>query len=469
MAKKIKLDSGYTNAFMPIGMRGRMSNYGSEMMAGNALLPQTVLQSAYIHNGFARIICDTPAEEMTRAGFDIEGLSEDLEQEINSVLEELDASKHFNEAIKWRNAFGGGLIVLGLDDGGELSEPLNEDNLNTIDFMRVYDSFEAYAYSRYDDPKESKYGKIETWQVSPKSGGSSYVVHETRVLVLDGESVPNDVRVSNNGWGASKIQNCFVQLVRLDTSYKWALLLLERMQQAVHGIPNLSDQVSTPEGEALVTKRVNVVDTVRSALNTVVIDAEETYTINSLSLTGVKDIVETNAEALGSVAHMPTFIIMGRTVGGLGGNGESSQAGWHAQVESWQNDQYKKPLDRLISLIILCKSDGETDGGKYTIKFNPLYTLNAKEKAEVDLKKEQTKKAEMDTIMVAVNGGLMDQDEARNLIREEYDLVGDAPEPEPAQAPDPLILNEGQRIVPHPNAPKALPVGKTKKIAGKAK
>jgi len=271
--KTLRVDDGYMNAFMPT--RGRMGNYSSEMMAGGMLLPQTILESSYIHNGFARLICDVVAEEMTRAGFDIDGLEESKEESIKSRLEELEATKRFNEVIKWRNAFGGGLIVLGLNDGGELIDPLNEERLSSIEFMRVYDRYEAICARRYDDPMNAKHGEIETWQVSPKSGGASYEVHESRVLVFDGESVPNNIRVSNNGWGASVIQKCFVQLQRLDKSYKLQLLLLERMQQAVHGIPNLSDQVSTKEGEDLVRKRIDIVDSVRGALNTVVIDAAE--------------------------------------------------------------------------------------------------------------------------------------------------------------------------------------------------
>ncbi|MES2180709.1 MAG: DUF1073 domain-containing protein [Pseudomonadota bacterium] len=464
----VRLDNGYLNAFMPSGIRGRMDNYSAEMMAGGSLLPQTILQSCYIHNGFARIICDTPAEEMTRAGFDIDGLSEDVEKTVNSKLEELDAVKHFNEAIKWRRAFGGGLIVLGLQDGGVLEEPLNEPAINAIEFMRVYDRYEAFSYQRYNDPADAKYGKIELWQVSPKSGGTSYLVHESRVLVFDGESVPSDIRVSNQGWGASVIQNCFKELMRLDSSYKWSGLLLERMQQAVHGIPDLSTQVADPQGEANIVKRLAIVDRVRSSLNTIAIDALETYEVKSMSLTGVKDILESHAEALSAASRIPTFILMGRTVGGLGGNGDSSRKGWEAQVESWQNDQIRKPLDRLISLILLVESAGSTDGGDYTIEFCPLSKMSKSECADVELKEAQAKKSQIDAIMVGVNGGLMDQNEGRAVIADEYELVGDAPEPvdEPVS---PMVLNPGQKLVDpvagqHNPAP---PVGKPK--AGKTK
>jgi len=442
--KTLRVDDGYFNAFMPNARRGRSTNYSAEMMAGGHLLSQPILESAYIHNGFARLICDTAAEEMTRAGFEIEGLEESLTESIKSRLEELEATKRFNEAIKWRNAFGGGIIILGLDDGGTLKDALNEKNVKGVEFMRVYDRYEAICDKRYDDPNNAKYGEVEIWRISPKSGGSSYEVHESRVLVFDGESVPNSIRVANDGWGASVIQKCFTQLSRLDKSYKLQLLLLERMQQAVHGIPNLSDQVSTKEGEDLVRKRIDIVDSVRGALNTVVIDADESYEIKGMTLSGVKDITESNIEALSAVSQHPTFL-MGRIIGGLGGN-DSSKEGWYSQVEAWQNDQYRKPLDRLISLILLASSDGTSDGGEYTIEFCPLAPPSEKDEAEIEYKEAQTKKVEAETAAIYVNLGAIDQDEVRENIREEYDLIGDMPEPEPEPL-SPMVLNPGQTLV----------------------
>lgn len=455
--KKVRFDNGYMNSFMPTRQRGRMSNYSSEMMAGGELFTQPLLLAQYIHNGFARLICDKPAEAMTSSGFEIDGLTDDVSDSIKSKLEELDQTKHFNEAFKWRRAFGGALIVMGINDGGDIAEPVNEENIKSIEFLKVYDRFEAYAGDRYEDVKNPKFGKVEFWKIQSSDGMQGYDVHETRVLIFDGESVTNDVRRGNDGWGASVIQNCFKELIRLDKSYALSVLLLERMQQAVHGIPDLSEQVSTPEGEQNVTKRVDVVDRVRGALNTVIIDAAETYEIKSLSISGVKDILEVEAEALSAVSNVQTFILMGRNVGGLS-SGSSNLEAWVNQVSAWQNDQYRKPLDRLISLIRRAETEGETDGGKYTIEFNPITKISEKDQAEIDYKKEQTAKTKADTLKIYADLGSIDEDEIREEIREDYHLIGDAPEPEP-DAPKPVVLNPGQTLVDPTPGQTGLPVG----------
>lgn len=443
--RKIRFDNGYLNAFMPT--RGRMTNYSAEMMGGGYLLSQPVLQSSYIHNGFTRIVVDKPAEEMTRAGFDIVGLDESMQDTVYSRLEELNATHHITDAIKWRRAFGGGLIVLGINDNQNVDQPLNEDKVTGVEFMRVYDRFECTVHKRYDDPNKAEYGNIEFWQISPRTGVTSYLVHESRVLVFDGESIPNDIRISNDGWGASVTQSCFVQLARLDSAYKWSLLMLERMQQAVHSIPGLSQQIDTPEGEALVTKRVQIADSVRNSLNMIVIDGEEEYTVTSLTLSGINDIVDRFLRSLSAVSSVPAFLL-GENITGMN-TGSSNKEGWYAQVESWQNDQLRKPLDRLISLIILGESKGTTDGNEYTLEFKPLFTPTDSEIAT-------NNKSEADTLVAYIGVGVMDVDEAREVIRAKFNLTGDAPEPEPEPDPvlDPITLKPGERLVPHPGAVK---------------
>lgn len=449
-AEVTRNDSGYMNALLPSGVGNRMGNYSSDMMAVTGIINYLLLQNMYLCNGFARTIVDIPAEEMTRAGFEIDsdeddgGISDDDIKAIKSKLEELDWAKYSTDALKWRGAFGGGFIVMGIKDGGKLQDELNEPNVQDIEFLRVYSNAEVTVNTRYDDINNPKFGKPELYLVSGKDGGISYLVHETRALIFDGESVPNDVRVANNGWGASTIQKCYKQLIRLEECQRLSPLLLERMQQAVHGIPNLSEQVDTPEGEAAVVRRIQVVDTVRGVRNTVVIDALETYEIKSMSLSGVKDILDKALNALSAVSGVPTSLL-GEFVGGLS-NGDSNKEGWYANIEGWQIERLKKPLDRIISIIHLAATGGKTDGGIYTIKFCPLFKLSDKDQAEIEYKKEQAAKSKADTLNVYMTANVMDQNEARDFIAEDYDLKGTAPElPETPAAP--MVLNPGQKVV----------------------
>lgn len=457
MPKNVRYDGNFESAF------GRPSRGRDNMLNGNYYVNEMTLQSQYIHNGFARTICDVPAEEMTRAGFTIKGdsITEDEKQALQSKLEELNAMEHFADALKWRRAFGGAIIVMGLDDGGELEDELDESRLKGIDFMRVYDRFEAYPESRYEDPSNKKYGEVELWKIQPKNNVQPYNIHETRVLVFDGESVPNYVRYSNDGWGASTIQACLVQLKRLDTAYKLCNMLLERMQQAVHSIPGLTELITTPNGTQSVQKRIEVVDRVRGVNNTIVIDGEETYEVKNLSLTGAHEILDRNSEALSAVSRVPVYVLMTRSPGGLNSTNASGQAAWHAQIKSWQISEMKPQCDKLVQWVRLSESNGSSDGGDYTIEFNALSELSEVEEADVEYKKAQAKKTDADALNVYLQAGAMDADEMREQAPEEWDLKGSAPEPDEPEAPAPLVLNPGQKVVDPVagNSNPALPVG----------
>ena len=237
--KEITTDS-YAEAFTGTGTNRDRSSFAR--IKPSYLLQQQELSDLYIGDGMARRIVDIPAEEMTRAGIDIEALEdEQLEEAVEARLEELDAMRHMNDAVRWSRLFGGSVMVFGLNDGGTLDVPLNPDGIKGVEFLRVYDRWQATIQTRVTDPMLPTYGKPELWQISPQDGGHPYVVHASRVYQFDGDAIPDILRQANQGWGASALQSCRDQLIRLGMGHQYANMLLERSQQAGHGIPGLSN------------------------------------------------------------------------------------------------------------------------------------------------------------------------------------------------------------------------------------
>ncbi|MCW2763989.1 MAG: hypothetical protein JWR85_4190 [Marmoricola sp.] len=428
-------DDAYGQVFLDAPLSTRQAAAANAM--GSAyLLPEMILQDAYLANGFGRRIVDCVAEEMTRAGFDLEGETLDpaIKDNVQSRFEELNAMVHFCNAIKWARAFGGSAIVLGIKDGGTFTTPLDPTKIQAIEFMRVYDRFELSIASKYENVNKENYGRAEIWRVSPATGGSPYEVHESRIFIFDGDPIPNRLRQQNSGWGAAVLQKCLVELRRMNNGHKWAELLLERSQQAVHGIPDLSNTLASPEGEALVTKRVDVVDRVRNAQNTIVIDALETFEVKSASLGGVSDVIDRFAEALSAVTGIPVFVLMGRSPGGLNATGAANEAAWYADIGNKQNTILKNPLDLLVSYIISEGNGGANDGNDYTLKFNPLSVPGDKDEAETESKRALARKADADTAKLYVDMGALDPSEVRDSLADdsEYmDFIDDSLEPIP--------------------------------------
>ncbi len=412
-------NDGYSEAFTGAGTSRDRSSFAKAKSA--SLLQSNDVVDLYLADGFARKVVDIPAEEMTRAGIDIEDIEDDvLEDDIESKLQELDAMRYMNDAVRWSRLFGGSLLIYGLNDGGTLDNPLNVDGIKDVEFLRVYDRTQATIQSRVLDTMSPNYGDVELWLISPVNGGQPYIVHNSRCHMFDGEAIPDILRNYNQGWGASALQACYDQLIRLGMSHQWANMLLERSQQAVHKIPELAQTLRSPGGEAAIQKRVDVVDMVRGILNTIVVDSLEDYTVSSQSMAGLPDVLDRFAEALSAVSNIPVMLLMGRSAGGLSGTGKGELDSWYARIESMQKDILLKPLDRLVTYVLKSMSlDIE-----YSLKFNPLTVKSDKEKAETEKLDAETDKIKADTAVAYVGIGALDANEVRTGIAEDYEVTG---------------------------------------------
>jgi len=413
------VNDGYAEAFSGLGTNRDRNSY-TRSQRGYLLDQQTALDT-YLSDGFGRKIVDIPAEEMTRSGIELEDLDDDnLEQYVMAKLDELDAFCYYNDAIRWSRLFGGALVVYGLNDGNELDMPLNVTGIKDVEFMRVYDRYEATVQKKSEDPASVDYGKPELWLISPKTGGTPYMVHNSRVWRFDGESIPNQLRQQNEGWGASSLQQCIDALKRFGTSHQWTLAMMERSQQAIHKIPQLANTLRAPGGDAMIQKRVNVVDMVRGILNTVVVDSEEDYNILSTSMTGIPEVLDRFSEALSAVSGIPVSVLMGRQKGGLANTDKSSMDTWYARVESMWNDILRKPEDKLVGWIIQSKTGTPAT---YKICMKPLTVLSEKEKAEIEKLEAEAFNIRATGNVAYVTANVVDPTEVRSTVEDEYNLA----------------------------------------------
>jgi phage-related protein (TIGR01555 family) len=334
-----------------------------------------------------------------------------------------------------------------VNDGGEFDTPLNLDKVKEIEQLRVYDRHQVTRQRLYEDPADKRFGKPETWMISPMRG-APYEVHETRCLIFDGARVPARVREENDGWGGSTLQYVYEQMMRFGMSQYWANALLERAQQAVHGIPELTNLLRSKDGETLIKKRIALVDMARSINNTVVIDSTETYDLKATALSGVADLIDRFALALSAVTGIPESLLFGRQKSGLSNTGGADMENWYASIAQDQNLVLLEPLDRLVTVQLYAMKRYTDD---YLIKFKPLFVPTAKEIAD-------TRKTRAETAQIYHGMGSLDSSEARKTLgdegfdideieligedlREETPTVPEAPAPVP-EAPAAPVTSE---------------------------
>lgn len=346
---------------------------------------------------------DAQASEKLAASSDEDSAQEDAEIEEKVLiakktlqkLEQLEAQTKTYEAIVWANVFGGSLMFLGIDDGGDddpasMSLPLNEDNIKTFNFISIFDRWDVDVYTWYRDPKHPKFGLPESYRIrqTASAGGTSGslsgdIIHESRCIRFEGAMVNRRRRVRNAGW-ADSVYIRLADVIRdFAMAYGGVAHLLQDFAQAIFKMKGLAEALSADQGD-LVLKRMHMMDMSRGVARAVPIDADgEEFERHQTPVAGMPDLLDRFCSRLASAARIPVTMLMGESPAGLNATGASDIRIFYDHIRAMQERILRPRLNRLITLIFKTK-DGPTSGkvpDNWSIKFNPLWQTSDSELA----------------------------------------------------------------------------------------
>src|SRR5574337_193778 len=128
---------GWMNVLTGLGICGRdKKQYGSFRITN--LFNRSELDQLYRSDGIVRLIIDLFAQEMVRQGWEIEG---DTNGGVVRKLEKLKVNEAMVNLCKWARLYGGGICIMGIDDGLPLDQPVDEDGLRDVQWLRVFDRY----------------------------------------------------------------------------------------------------------------------------------------------------------------------------------------------------------------------------------------------------------------------------------------------------------------------------------------
>jgi phage-related protein (TIGR01555 family) len=395
--RKLIQNDGWMNIYSGMGISGTDKQLGTSFGRVPRLY-ETELTDLYRGDGFAKRTIDLPTGEMLREGFVIHGDTDNL---VNAYLEHMRAKQEVLMALRWARLYGGGLLVMLINDGGKLDTPLNEGNIRSIEQMRVYDRYRVTwtTADLYEDPENPKFGQLEYYSVSPTSMGGvipPFRVHESRCLRFDGMPVNNKIRQENNGWGDSIFQSIYRQLADLTGSYHASKEVIDDFIQIIVKIDNLQELIAAGK-EDLVKQRINIMDMGRHVMNTIMLDTKEEYSKEASRVAGLDALLGKFAEAYSAVTEIPLTLLMGQTPKGFNAKDDGSMRKWYDKIAEDQEDELRQQLERLVYLIMLSK-EGPTNGKvleDWSLEFNPLW-----QPTEIEVVEMRNKQAETDKIYI---------------------------------------------------------------------
>ena len=338
----------------------------------------------YRGDGLGKRIIQIPSDDMVREWIKIEG---DPEGHVVKKMNDLSTKAFTKEALYWSRLFGGSLILMLINDGQELDQPVNEAQIRDIDGLQVYDRYDIdwTATDLYNNPKDPKFGFPEIYHISNRSTGERFPVHETRVLRFDGEIIPKLVQRENNGWGDSVIVGVYERLRGLGDGYNGIENIITEFIIGKLTIKNLQALISSKEGTKQVQDRLQILDMSKNILNTLLLDEKEEFDRVAASGTqGLSRLIEKLQVVLSAVSGIPVIKFFPEQAKGLGGEAFGNIRLYYDEIKSDQEDKLQPQLRKLARYIQLSK-DGEFKGTElenWDIVFYPLWQPTEKEVAE---------------------------------------------------------------------------------------
>lgn len=411
-----------------------LNRYGTSKDSGEhyrfmqePVIPDSDLAAHYEGNGLFAKIIDTPAEEAIKHGFELGINDAEIESFVERALDALEFEDKVDEAIKWARLFGGSIIVMLIDDGGSLEEPVNWRKIRSIDELRVYeravvqpDYNSIYQYDPASPLRNnaSKFGMPEFYYVTSIYG--SFVVHESRCLVFRNGKLPE--RTTSpvyRFWGVPEYVRIRQSMKETITAHGNGPKLLDRSVQPVYKMKDLATTLAQENGEDIVVKRLELIDLARGILNSIAIDKDgEEYDFKSFQFTGVKDVIDSTCNMLSAITNIPQTILFGRSPAGQNSTGESDFETYYNFIERIQKKMLKSNIRTLLDILFKAGAvNGDIDEiPDYKLEFSPLWSLSETEQATVDSTKAQTQLVKAQTAQAYVDMQVLDPSEIRTAL-----------------------------------------------------
>jgi len=367
--------------------------------------PDDLLTQIYKTNGlFARII-DMPAEDSFRSGFLITGINKDVSDYCLKKLGELDFDRKSISALRWTRLFGGALTVMLINDGEGIDEPLKFETIKSVDGLVTYPL--------------SQISPVGNDKFSIKSKHGNFIVHRSRCLVYKNGVLPENTNYSiYEDWGLPEIYRIHKALTDAETANKSMNRLLGSVHIPVYKMKNISSILATENGEDVLLKRLYLMDLIRNQSGIIATDSTEDYDfrgISSFDLHEFSKLLESSFRMLSAVTNIPLTILLGRTHHKLSNYDRTDMENYYNYIEHLQKRTVKRNLRNLLKIIIQSGHYSANDA-HFSIEFNSLWNLDAREKADAELFSAQAEKKRAQTAKIYVESGVLDSTEIREKI-----------------------------------------------------
>ena len=402
------------------------TGYGSPNLVEGAEYPLVRLTynywqlvSLYEGGWIPRRIVDVPAQDMVRAW---PTLTSDIDPKdlgrIDKVIRRTNTKNQLLTAMIWGRLFGGaGCLICIKGQENELDEPLKLDDIPLGGFLGLC-PFDRWSGIYPDSDYEIDFSRPRDFNL-PKSysvqatGGKSFKVHASRILRFTGPTVPTPEREAYSMWGISVIEPVFQELQKRD-NVSWNIANLTfRANILGMKFDDLAAQLSGlgMPGQAGVKfeQRMAAINHLISNQSLVPLPKDGGIEATQYSFSGLGEVYQQFCLDVSGAAQIPVARLWGRTITGLGQTGDGDEKIYVERIATDQDAYLRPQLEKLYP--VLCASELGEVPDDLDLNFPSLAVPDDKDKAELG-------KSIVDSVMVALNGGLISPQTAAKELKQ---------------------------------------------------
>ncbi len=357
-------------------------------------IPDQKLSDLFHGDDLSRRVVSITPKEMTRKGhiLKVPEINDDAKDGLLTETQRLNVNRTMQVGLTWGGLYGGAAGVLGIRDGRDSREPVDEENIQGVDFINIVDKRYLQPVEWQNDPMQPDFGEPLVYRITPRTavgminGSMTVEVHRSRLLIFPGVLTSDDERANNDGWDFSKLQTILPVIRDFQSTWLAVGNLIQEASVGVYKVKDLIGLIASKQ-QNVVTQRLQMIDISKSVARSIAIDADnEEYSRIGAQLTELSKLLDRYMLRLSSAVEIPVTILMGQSPAGMNATGDADFRWYYDNVATDQTNILKPLLVKLYRYIFLAK-EGPTGGEmpkSFDVIFTPLWAMSPKEQAEVE-------------------------------------------------------------------------------------
>lgn len=399
------------------GNQHDQAGYGFNFLSRQRLKLEAMYRSSWVVGQ----VIDVVADDMTRKGVKLNGLSTPKDSEmIDQEMDRLQVWDKLNKNIKWSRLYGGSLAVM-MIDGQNVSTPLNPSTIGkgqfkgllVLDRWMVQPTLEDLVTEMGPD-----YGKPKYYDVITDSVGlCNQRIHYSRVIRMDGVELPYWQSITENLWGQSVIERLEDRLTIFDSATLGAGQLVYKAHLRTYKVKKLREIIAAGGKfyDALV-KQIQEIRMWQSNEGMTLMDADDAFETHQYSFTGLDNLLLQFGQQISGATGIPLVRLFGQSPAGLNSTGESDLANYYDNINQQQEGRLRTPLQVLYAVLHMSVL-GKPLPDSFSFKFASLWQLDDEKKANVA-------KGVTDAVLAAEESGLIKRSTALKELRQSSEVTG---------------------------------------------